>query len=118
MYVRVMQAGVVDAVAGLRAAFDAFAACDVGSLSRAELLTVLDEYETLLCRLPAVGHRLLAQLQVEATPGELGAKSWNEVLRTRWRLSTAEAGRRLGEAAELGPRRALSGEPLAPVLPA
>ncbi|MDG5773267.1 HNH endonuclease signature motif containing protein [Mycolicibacterium fortuitum] len=117
MYVRVMQAGVVQAVAGLRAAYDAFAACDFGSLSRAELLTVLDEYETLLCRLPAVGHRLLAQLQVEATPGELGAKSWNEVLRTRWRLSTAEAGRRLGEAAELGPRRALSGEPLAPVLP-
>ncbi|WP_372516785.1 DUF222 domain-containing protein, partial [Mycolicibacterium fortuitum] len=112
MYVRVMQVGVVDAVAGLRAAFDAFAACDFGSLSRAELLAVLDEYETLLCRLPAVGHRLLAQLQVEATPGELGAKSWNEVLRTRWRLSTAEAGRRLGEAAELGPRRALSGEPL------
>ncbi len=112
-----MQAGVVQAVAGLRAAFDAFAACDFGSLSRAELLTVLDEYETLLCRLPAVGHGLLAQLQVEATPGELGAKSWNEVLRTRWRLSTAEAGRRLGEAAELGPRRALTGEPLAPVLP-
>ncbi|WP_210686764.1 HNH endonuclease signature motif containing protein [Mycolicibacterium sp. GESEQ-9] len=117
MYVRFMQAGVVQAVAGLRAAFDAFAACDFGSLSRAELLTVLDEYETLLCRLPAVGHGLLAQLQVEATPGELGAKSWNEVLRTRWRLSTAEAGRRLGEAAELGPRRALTGEPLAPVLP-
>lgn len=117
MYVRVMQAGVVDAVAGLRVAYDAFAACDFGSLTRAELLTVLDEYEALLCRLPAVGHRLLARLQVEATPGELGAKSWNEVLRTRWRLSTAEAGRRLGEAAELGPRRALSGEPLAPVLP-
>ncbi|OBA96595.1 hypothetical protein A5665_28470 [Mycolicibacterium fortuitum] len=117
MYVRVMQAGVVDVVAGLRAAFDAFAACDFGSLTRAELLTVLDEYEALLCRLPAVGHRLLARLQVEATPGELGAKSWSEVLRTRWRLSTAEAGRRLGEAAELGPRRSLSGEPLAPVLP-
>ncbi|MFV8232824.1 HNH endonuclease signature motif containing protein [Mycolicibacterium fortuitum] len=117
MYVRVMQAGVVDVVAGLRAAFDAFAACDFGSLTRAELISVLDEYEALLCRLPAAGHRLLAQLQVEATPGELGAKSWNEVLRTRWRLSTAEAGRRLGEAAELGPRRALSGEPLAPVLP-
>ncbi|MEX3651929.1 HNH endonuclease signature motif containing protein [Mycolicibacterium fortuitum] len=118
MYVRVMQAGVVDAVAELRAAFDAFAACDFGSLTRAELISVLDEYEALLCRLPAVGHRLLARLQVEATPGELGAKSWSEVLRTRWRLSTAEAGRRLGEAAELGPRRALSGEPLAPVLPA
>ncbi|WP_165609912.1 hypothetical protein [Mycolicibacterium fortuitum] len=46
-----MQVGLVDAVAGLRAAFDAFAACEVGSLSRAELLTVLDEYETVLCRL-------------------------------------------------------------------
>ena len=43
MYVRVMQAGVVDVVAGLRAAFDAFAACDFGSLTRAELISVLDE---------------------------------------------------------------------------
>ena len=37
---------------------------------------------------------------------------------TRWRLSGAEASRRITEAALLGPRKALSGEPLAPVLPA
>ncbi|WP_442930974.1 DUF222 domain-containing protein [Mycolicibacterium sp. 050232] len=110
-------AGPVEAVAGLRAAFDAFIACDMGSLSRAELISVLDEYETLLCQLPSPLHRMLAQLQADTTPRELGAKSWNEVLRIRWRLSTAEAGRRLGEAAELGPRRSLTGEPLAPVLP-
>ncbi|MGV0680559.1 DUF222 domain-containing protein, partial [Mycolicibacterium fortuitum] len=117
MYVRFMEAGAVSAVAGLRAAFDAFAACDLASLTRAEVVAVLDEYETLLCRLPSVGHRLLAQLHAGATPREMGAKSWNEVLRIRWRLSTAEAGRRLGEAAELGPRRSLTGQPLPAVLP-
>ncbi|MGW4100057.1 DUF222 domain-containing protein, partial [Mycobacterium sp. NPDC004974] len=118
MYVRVMEAGAVQAVAALRAAYDAFAACDYGSLTRAELIAVLDEYEALTCQMPAVVHRLLAQLQADTTPREMGAKTWNEVLRIRWRLSTTEAGRRLGEAAELGPRRALTGEPLAPVLPA
>lgn len=117
MYVRIMQAGVVDAVAGLRAAFDAFAACEVGSLTWAELISVLDEYESLLCQLPAPLHRLLAQLQAEATPRELGAKSWNEVLRIRWRLSAPEAARRLGEAAVLGPRRAVTGQALPPALP-
>jgi hypothetical protein len=41
------------------------------------------------------------------------------VLRTRWRLSTGEAaGRRLAQAAALGPRRTLTGQPLEPVLPA
>ncbi|CDP87460.1 hypothetical protein BN975_03404 [Mycolicibacterium farcinogenes] len=34
MYVRTMQAGPVQAVAGLRAALDAFAACDFGCLTR------------------------------------------------------------------------------------
>jgi hypothetical protein len=61
---------------------------------------------------------MLARLQAEHTPRELGAKSWNEVLRTRWRISTAEAGRRLADAAALGPRRTLIGLPLDPVLPA
>ncbi|MEV0668796.1 DUF222 domain-containing protein [Mycobacterium sp. NPDC050441] len=117
MYVRVMRAGAVEAVAGLRAAYDAFAACDFASLSRADLIAVLDEYETLTCQVPSLWHRMLAQLQADTTPQEMGAKSWNEVLRVRWRLSTPEAGRRLGEAAELGPRRALTGQPLPPVLP-
>jgi hypothetical protein len=48
----------------------------------------------------------------------MGAKSWNEVLRTRWRVTSGEASRRLAEAADLGPRRALTGEPLQPLLPA
>ena len=113
-----MTTGAAKAVAALRAAYDAFAACDFEAMTRAELLAVMDEYETLTCQLPSQNHRMLAQLQAENTARELGAKSWNEVLRVRWRLSTGEAGRRLGEAAALGPRRSLTGQPLAPVLAA
>jgi hypothetical protein len=46
----------------------------------------------------------------------MGAKSWKDVLTVRWRISPTEASRRLAEAAELGPRRTLTGEPLDPVL--
>ncbi|MGN7782321.1 DUF222 domain-containing protein [Mycolicibacterium sp. 22603] len=107
----------MEAMADLRAALDAFAACDLGALSRDELISLIDEYESVNCRLPALGHRLLSRLQAETSAREMGAKSWNAVLRIRWRLSTAEAGRRLHEAAVLGPRRALTGEPLPPLLP-
>ena len=40
------------------------------------------------------------------------------MLRIRWRISSGEANRRLTEAALLGPRRTLTGEPLEPVLAA
>jgi hypothetical protein len=107
-----------EAVAKLRAAYDAFAATDCSALTRSELISAMDEFETLTCQMPTQWHRLLARLQAETTPKELGAKSWNEVLRVRWRLSTGEAGRRLREAADLVPRQSLAGEPLPPLLPA
>lgn len=110
-------AEVQTAIAALRAAHHALAAMPVDPLTVPELLGVLDEIETLTCQLPAHGHRFLTRLQAETTPKELGAKSWRNVLATRWRISTSEAGRRLDEAAVLGPRRTLTGEPLDPVLP-
>ncbi|OBH67968.1 hypothetical protein A5682_12315, partial [Mycobacterium mantenii] len=62
-------------------------------------------------------HQLINQVGEQADSAELGGKlSW--VLADRLHISRAEAGRRIAEAAELGPRRALSGEPLGPVLPA
>ncbi|UUO01453.1 hypothetical protein M4D79_23780 [Mycolicibacterium novocastrense] len=48
----------------------------------------------------------------------MGAKSWKEVLRVRWRISTSEANRRLSEAALLAPRQAVTGPSLPPALPA
>lgn len=119
MYVRGMSGRVLrDAVSALRAAFDELAGCDVDLLTRPDLVEPLDELEALWCQLPSVSQRLLARLQVEATPQEMGAKSWKDVLAIRWRISTAEAHRRLTEAALLAPRQALTGPPLAPVLAA
>jgi Domain of unknown function (DUF222) len=109
---------VQEALAALRAAHDALARADVDSLDRHEILAALDELETLSCQLPTQGHRLLSRLQAETTPKALGAKSWRDVLAIRWRLSPGTASRRLADAEALGPRRALTGERLAPVLPA
>ena len=103
---------------GVRAAFDGLAGCDLDLLTRGELVEVLDELETVGCGLPAVRHRVLARLQVEATPQQMGAKSWKEVLSVRWRISRGEAGRRLAQAAVLAPRRAVTGPALPPVLAA
>jgi len=105
-------------IAGLRAAFDEVAAADIDLLTRPELVAALDELEELSCQLPAVGHRLLARLQAEGTPQQLGAKSWSEVLRVRWRISGSEAHRRLTEAALLAPRPSLTGPALPPQLAA
>jgi hypothetical protein len=119
MYVRsVSGTAVLERVAALRAAYDALAACDLDSLTLPELLAMGDELETLACQLPTQSHRILARLQAEATPKEMGAKSWKDVLRIRWRISSTEANRRLSEAGLLGPRRTLTGEPLPPVLAA
>src|SRR3546814_580783 len=119
MYVRVMSREALQAaVSAVRAAVDELAACDIALLTRSELVSALDELETLRCRLPSVSQRLLARVQAEATPQDMGAKSWKEVLSVRWRISTSEATRRLTEAALLAPRQALTGPSLPPVLPA
>ena len=106
------------ALTALRTAYDDLAAGGIETLTCEELFAVADELEILDRQLPTQRHRILTQLQTQATPRELGAKSWRDVLMTRWRLSSAEAYRRLADAAVLGPRHALSGQPLAPVLAA
>ena len=119
MYVRSMSvAEVLEGMALVRAGYAVLAAADMETLTKDELLGVGDELQTLTCQLPTQSQRVLAQLQSETTPRELGAKSWRDVLAIRWRISTGEARRRLSDAARLGPRRTLTGQPLPPVLPA
>jgi Domain of unknown function (DUF222) len=92
------------------------AALALDGLTHLELLTVLARLESRAWRTPALVHRILARLQAEASPVELGATSMAAVLSERLRISRDEAHNRLKEAADLGPRRSLSGEPLAPKL--
>ena len=96
--------------------YQEFCTARIDTLTHPEILTLLTQLESLTRRLPSVSHRLLARLQREASPRELGAKSLKAVLTERLRISGVEAHRRLGEATELGPRTALTGEPLMPVL--
>ena len=60
---------------------------------------------------------MINQIAEQADATELGGKlSW--ALAERLHITRAEAGRRIADAADLGPRRALTGEPLPPMLPA
>src|ERR1700744_5458273 len=86
-------------------------------LTTPERLRVLERWEQMRRWHPAVEHPLINQLSEQADPTELGGKL-PATLADRLRISRAEASRRIHEAADLGERRALNGEPLAPLLPA
>jgi hypothetical protein len=107
---------VTAAVASVVAAVAELADLDCDQFTHLELVELLGELETVTWQLPVVGHRVIARLQREASPVELGAKSLGSVLTQRLRISGREARRRLCEAEHLGPRTTLNGEALAPKL--
>ncbi len=86
-------------------------------LTTPERLRVLERWEQLRRWQPAVEHALINQLAEHADPAELGG-TLAAALADRLRISRAEASRRVHEAADLGERTALNGEPLQPLLPA
>ena len=86
-------------------------------LTTPERLQTLEHLERMARQLRAPQHELINQLDAQAGEEELGGKL-RGVLADRLRITKAEAGRRIGEAADLGVRRALTGEPLAPQLSA
>jgi Domain of unknown function (DUF222) len=88
-------------------------ACD--EVSHRELIDVLVGLATVARSVPAVEQRALARLMAETEPARLGEASWKKVLTTALRVSGAEATRRLKWAKTLGPRRGLTGQPLAPL---
>ncbi|OBB47811.1 hypothetical protein A5752_22720, partial [Mycobacterium sp. 852002-51961_SCH5331710] len=85
------------------------------TLSTAEQLALTAQWEAFTRRQAMVGHRLVAGLQ-GAPLAELGEHSVAGALTVLLRISKAEASRRVAEAAELAPRRAMTGETLEPEL--
>jgi hypothetical protein len=83
-------------------------------LSTSEQLEWLELVETLGRILPALGHDHINQLGT-APPEQLGGTP-RAVLADRLHIRRGEAARRIAEAADLMPRRALTGEPLPPRL--
>src|SRR5271168_2815607 len=86
-------------------------------LTTPERLAVLENLEQMRRGQPAVEHALINQLNEQADQAELGGKL-APALSNRLRITRAEASRRIHEAADLGERTALNGEPLPPLLPA
>ena len=79
--------------------------CDV--LSSDEQQHLLERRQTWRRRLPAGDHNLINQLAEHAASEELGG-TLVRVLADRLRITRGEAGRRIEEAKDLGPRRALT----------
>jgi Domain of unknown function (DUF222) len=86
-------------------------------LSTPERLRYLQRLESDARRAPVAGQVLINQIAEQADTESLGAPL-PTVLAQRLRITRPEAGRRVAEAADLGPRRALTGEPLPPRLEA
>ncbi|RXR66235.1 DUF222 domain-containing protein, partial [Mycobacterium tuberculosis] len=86
-------------------------------LTTPERLRSLERLECLARRLPAAQHTLINQLDTQASEEELGGTLCC-ALANRLRITKPEAALRIADAADLGPRRALTGEPLAPQLTA
>ncbi len=86
-------------------------------LTTPERLRALEHLERMARQLRAPQHELINQLDAQAGEAELGG-TLRTALADRLRITKAEAGQRIDEAADLGQRRALTGEPLTPQLAA
>ncbi|WP_418002453.1 DUF222 domain-containing protein [Mycobacterium sp. PDNC021] len=104
-----------EAYAAYEAATARLASLDYTGLDVRTLLALQSRRETLKCAAEAVDHQILAAAQTQATAKEIGAKDWPEVLHVRHRIGRGEACRRVRDCGNLGPRSAITGEPLGPV---
>jgi Domain of unknown function (DUF222) len=108
---------VVGAFDALEAGFDRALELSFDALTTPERLALLQCCEKMRRQLPAIEHPLINQVGAQADATELGGKLPG-ALANRLRVTRAEASRRIHEAADLGERKAITGEPLPPVLPA
>ncbi len=108
---------IVDTLDVLDADVDRLCSLSFDVLTTPERLRVLERLEATARRLRVPGHALVNQLAEQAGDEELGGRL-ADALANRLRISRADANRRIAEAADLGERRALTGETLAPQLTA
>lgn len=101
----------------LRAAVSRVVEHSYDALTTPERLALLERLEQETRRLGVPGQQLINQLGAQAGDEELGG-TLRRALADRLRITKAEAGQRIEEAEDLGERRALTGEPLAPQLSA
>ncbi|WP_255788400.1 13E12 repeat family protein, partial [Mycobacteroides abscessus] len=101
----------------VEAAVDAFCAESIEDLTAGEALAVLARLEVVQRRLASRGLGLISAVTGQASPMQLGGTSYAEVLSRRLHMGKGAARRRIADAELLAPRRAITGEQLAPQLP-
>jgi hypothetical protein len=106
---------IVEVFGALRADVERLDQLSFDVFTTPERLRALEFLELVARRLRAPQHGLINQLGAQAGEQELGG-TLRSALADRLRITKAEASRRIDEAADLGERRALTGEPLAPQL--
>ncbi len=116
-----MSAAVVDAgaalLARLHSAIDDLLGADVIGLSDDHLLELWRGAETVRRRLAAVDHAVVSEAAARHLDHTCGAASMTALVRQVLRVPPGEARARVRAAEAAGPRRALSGEALAPIYP-
>ena len=108
---------VEEVFAALKADLDRALGLSFDGLTTPERLAMLQHCETFRRQLPAVEHPLINEVGAQASETEFGGKL-AYALANRLRITRAEASRRIHEAADLGPRQAITGETLPPLLTA
>jgi hypothetical protein len=108
---------IIAAYDALDAAAERVVGLDCEALTTKEWLALLARCEKVHRRIPAAEHPMINCLGRQATAEELGGKLSHAIAEATL-ITRAEASRRIKEAADLGPRHALTGEPLEPVLAA
>ncbi|OBI76204.1 HNH endonuclease signature motif containing protein [Mycobacterium sp. E740] len=102
-------------IADMSAELGALLSESFDALSTAEQFAVTAQWESFTRAQAALGHRMVAALE-RAPVAELGEPSTAAALTVLLRISKTDAAKRVKEAHELAPRRAMTGEVLEPVL--
>lgn len=104
--------------AALPAAIAELAGCSFSGLTDDAVLEVLRLAERARRQLEALDHLLIAEVEARNLPGRHVLRGSKQLLSGLLNLSPAESGTRVRQTRELGPRTSLTGERLAPLLPA
>jgi hypothetical protein len=102
-------------LARLTGVLDELHSLELSTLSDTELLGFLQDWETHKRRCTPLDHRLVAELGSRGLAGEHACRDTATLLSQLLRISASEAGGRVRDAADLGPRRGPTGAALPPV---
>ena len=102
----------------LRAVVDELTALDLTGLPQDRLLEFTRTLEEQKRRLPGAEHRLVSELAGRGVAAQLSVRDTRALLQRMLRITPGEALGRVRAAETLGPRQAVSGEPLGALFPA